>query len=114
MRRLITHAIIVLAAGFAIGAPLLASANDMMAQVDKEPQRGPEVMPNLDNPNNPALPNSTDTSPSDKNEQQNEHMRQVSPQQPDASAQQRARCGTLTEPLARRHCLEELQRGKSN
>lgn len=85
------------------------------AQVNTEPPRLPEVNPGLDNPNNPALPNSGDTNPSDRRDDKIQHGNEGAPQplsprsRDDATTGEHARCGALNETMARRRCLEDLQ-----
>ena len=82
-----------------------ASGSTQIAQLDKEPPKLPEVNPRLDNPNNPAVPGSPETDP-------RSNRPATSPS--GAATEGKSRCGTLTDTLARRRCLEELQRNKNN
>jgi hypothetical protein len=97
---------------FALSPLQTAFANNLViAQIDKEPPKLPEVTPGLDNPNNPAVPGHHKTDP------QSTPTGDVN--RPDTSpngstAEGRSRCGTLTDTLARRRCLEELQRSRNN
>ena len=95
---------------FALSPLQVASANTLViAQIDKEPPKLPEVAPRLDNPNNPSVPDSNATNP--KSAPTDDVSR---PRTPDSAAEGRSRCGTLTDTLARRRCLEDLQRSRNN
>ncbi|MCD6073197.1 MAG: hypothetical protein K0Q70_80 [Rhodospirillales bacterium] len=96
---------------FALGMAPPVSANDLIvAQVDKEPPKLPEVTPGFDNPNNPAVPGHNKTDP--QSTPTGDTNRQRMPE--GSTAEGRSRCGTLTDTLARRRCLEELQRSRNN
>ncbi len=88
-----------------------ALANDLdVAQAHESVEGRPEVNPKIDNPNNPAIPGSQKTNP--KSVPSDGAIRALKPG--DSAAEGRSRCATLTDTLARRRCLEELQRNLSN
>lgn len=92
-----------LIAGFA-----LVASSAAFAQIDKEPPKLPEVTPGLDNPNNPAVQGNDEKGVRVKRDAD----RGVTP--PNGStAEGRSQCGALTDTLARRHCLEQLQRNQN-
>ena len=95
-------------AGSTIVSVALFVSSMALAQVDTQPPKLPEVNPGLDNPNNPAIPN---------NNEKGLPPNRIgdAPTPPSTSTTEgRSRCGTLTDTLARRRCLEELQRDKKN
>jgi hypothetical protein len=96
---------LIAASSLSITASSASGGATQIAQLDKEPPKLPEVNPRLDNPNNPAVPGSPDT-----DAQSNRPMTPPS----GAATEGKSRCGTLTDTLARRRCLEELQRNRNN
>ena len=96
--------------GLLIAGCALFASSIAFAQIDKEPPKLPEVSPGLDNPNNPAVPGNDEMG---VRSNRNDANHAITP--PNGStAEGRSRCGTLTDTLARRRCLEELQRDRNN
>jgi hypothetical protein len=95
-------------AALLISAPLrsVAASDLMLAQIDKQPPQLPEVNPRIDNPDNPAVPGS-DKDDAKPIRPEDASPRTTTPGGP--TAEGRSRCGALTDTLARRRCLEELQ-----
>jgi hypothetical protein len=88
--------------GLLIAGAILCASSFAFAQIDKEPPKLPEVSPGIDNPNNPAVPGNDETGVRSD--------RAPAAQLDSRTAEGRARCSTLTDTLARRRCLEDLQR----
>ncbi len=87
--------------GWLIAGVALFASSVASAQIDKEPPKLPEVTPGLDNPNNPAVQGN------DKKAVRTDRAPAASPN--GSTAEGRSRCGTLTDTLARRRCLEDLR-----
>jgi hypothetical protein len=93
-----------------VSAEQFAFAEDfVVAQASGGAQSRPEVNPRIDNPNNPSVPGHRTTDPQSTPTDDADRQRT-----PNSTAEGRSRCGTLTETLARRRCLEELQRNRNN
>jgi hypothetical protein len=107
--RMLAGLALVAASLCAISAVQPILANDLVvAQINREPPKLPEVTPGLDNPNNPSVPGN------DEKAVRPDGANRPNTSPSGSTAEGRSRCGTLTDTLARRRCLEDLQRERNN